>query len=59
MHSALTQIAICKLKVRETICAHLHVSIEEVFYILVGKEFFFIGEKQFYIYKDCCIRVSV
>lgn len=53
----LTQIAIGLLKAGEVVPVHLHESMEEVFYILSGKGIFSIGDENFNINKNCCIRV--
>jgi mannose-6-phosphate isomerase-like protein (cupin superfamily) len=57
LQSPLTQIAIGKLKPEEVVPFHIHKSMEEVFFILSGKGIFSIGDEQFNINKNCCIRV--
>ncbi len=55
--SSLTQIAYGNLKAGEIVAMHLHESMEEVFFILKGDGVFFIGDEQFAVAKNSCIRI--
>jgi mannose-6-phosphate isomerase-like protein (cupin superfamily) len=57
LQSPLTQIAIGTLIAEEVVLFHIHESMEEVFYILSGNGTFYIGEEQYNVNKNCCIRV--
>jgi mannose-6-phosphate isomerase-like protein (cupin superfamily) len=57
--SLITQIAIGTLKGGEKIPFHSHNSMEEIFYILAGHGIFYIGNEQFNVTQNCCIRVPV
>jgi mannose-6-phosphate isomerase-like protein (cupin superfamily) len=57
LKSPLTQIAIATLNAEEIVPFHIHESMEEIFYILSGNGIFCIGEEQYNVNKNCCIRV--
>ena len=59
LQTKLKQIAFGKLKSGEIVPFHSHQSMEEVFYFLKGEGIFFIGEEEYTVKKNCCIRVPI